>query len=98
MLKSLEAIESYRQGLSDALENNVWLRYIAEAEEQLVNLERVDSLRELRNHNPVLLYVERSLILLDRMSASYWIKELVEEVLVWSETAKGGTMRQRKQW
>jgi SAM-dependent methyltransferase len=98
MLKSLEAIESYRQGLLGVLENNVWLRYIAEAEEQIVNLERVDSLQELRNHNPVLLYVERSLVLLDRLPASYWIKELVEEVLAWSETAKGGTVWQRKQW
>ncbi|MFE4713162.1 class I SAM-dependent methyltransferase [Paenibacillus sp. NPDC056722] len=98
MLKSLEAIELYRQGKLDSLKDIVWLKYIAEAEEQIVNLERVDSLQELRNHNPVLQYVERSLKVLDGLAVSYWIKDLVEETLVWSETAKGGTLRQRHRW
>lgn len=95
MLKSLQAIESYREGEKLPAEAFPWLKYIVQAEQAIVNLERVDSLRELDEQNPVLDYVERSLRLLDSLPLSYWIKELAEETLVWSETAKGGTSRQR---
>ncbi|OBZ09092.1 methyltransferase [Bacillus sp. FJAT-27264] len=98
MLRSLKAIVAYLQGDIDVLEVHPWLRVIAEAEEQIVNLERVESLEQLRGEQPVLRYVERSLHLLEELPLSYWIKELVEEVLVWSETAKGGTFRERKVW
>ncbi|ULO06774.1 class I SAM-dependent methyltransferase [Paenibacillus sp. 19GGS1-52] len=98
MLKSLEAIAAYRQGKQEHLEDNVWLKYIVQAEEQIVNMERVESLQELDYKNPVLDYVERSLRLLESLPLSFWIKELVEETLIWSETAKGGTSRQRLSW
>ncbi|MRN51441.1 class I SAM-dependent methyltransferase [Paenibacillus monticola] len=98
MLKSLEDIEAYRQGKQEHLEDNVWLKYIVQAEEQIVNLERVESLHELDYKNPVLDYVERSLRLLEGLPLSFWIKELVEETLIWSETAKGGTLPQRLSW
>ncbi|CAH1224292.1 hypothetical protein PAECIP111892_05464 [Paenibacillus auburnensis] len=98
MLKSLQAIEAYREGDYLPEEELVWLKYIVQAEMPIVNLERVESLRELDHRNPVLDYVERSLRLLDSLPLSYWIKELAEETLVWSETAKGGTSRQRRKW
>ncbi|WNS41379.1 class I SAM-dependent methyltransferase [Paenibacillus sp. MMS20-IR301] len=98
MLKSLQAIEAYREGGQLHLGGCQWLQYIVQAEQAVVNLERVGSLRELEQQNPVLDYVERSLVILDRLPLSYWIKELVEETLVWSETAKGGTLRQRRGW
>jgi SAM-dependent methyltransferase len=98
MLKSLQAIESYRNGEELPLEDHPWLMYIVQAEQAIVNLERVESLRELNDHNPVLDYVERTLRLLDSLPLSYWIKELVEETLVWSEAAKGGSSRQRRMW
>lgn len=98
MLKSLEAITLYREGIQDHLENNLWLKLIVQAEEQIVNLERVESLEELDRRNPVLDYVERSLQLLDQLPRSIWIKELVEETLIWSETAKGGTLKERLLW
>lgn len=98
MLRSLEAITSYLQGDSSMREKHVWLRLLAEAEEQIVNLERVESLEQIRGELPVLRYVERSLRLLEGQTLSFWIKELAEEVLVWSETAKGGTLRERKAW
>ncbi|MBT2290353.1 class I SAM-dependent methyltransferase [Paenibacillus albidus] len=98
MLKSLEAIHHYRQGSQELLESRFWLKVIVQAEEQIVNLERVESLQELNYRNPVLDYVERSLLLLEKLPVSFWIKELVEEVLIWSETAKGGTSRQRLIW
>ncbi|WP_449599435.1 class I SAM-dependent methyltransferase [Paenibacillus sp. Marseille-Q9583] len=98
MLKSLEAITLYREGIQDHLEDNLWLKLIVQAEEQIVNLERVESLEELDRRNPVLDYVERSLQLLDQLPCSIWIKELVEETLIWSEAAKGGTLKERLLW
>lgn len=98
MLKSLEAITLYHEGIQDHLEDNLWLKLIVQAEEQIVNLERVESLEELDRRNPVLDYVERSLQILDQLPCSIWIKELVEETLIWSETAKGGTLEERLLW
>lgn len=90
MLKSLRAIEAYREGEWPAGEGYPWLEYIVQAEQTIVNLERVESLQSLAQQNPVLDYVERSLRVLDSLPLSYWIKELAEETLIWSETAKGG--------
>ncbi|OMD20836.1 class I SAM-dependent methyltransferase [Paenibacillus odorifer] len=98
MLKSLEAIALYREGVQDHLEDHLWLKLIVQAEEQIVNLERVESLEDLDRRNPVLDYVERSLQILDQLPRSIWIKELVEETLIWSETAKGGTAKERLVW
>lgn len=98
MLDSLYAISAYRQGDLSVTEKYEWLKYIVSAEEQIVNLERITSISELAGANPVLDYVERTLRILDDLSVSFWIRELLEEVLVWSETAKGGTMRERMKW
>ncbi|MEK5467872.1 class I SAM-dependent methyltransferase [Paenibacillus sp. FSL R7-0210] len=98
MLKSLRAVEAYREGGWPAGEGYPWLEYIVQAEQTIVNLERVESLQSLAQQNPVLDYVERSLRVLDSLPLSYWIKELAEETLIWSETAKGGTLRQRRSW
>lgn len=97
MLKSLELIAACRAGAAEG-DAAPWLRILTSAEEKVVNLERVQSLRELQEANPVLDYVERSLQLLEETDESYWLKELVEEVLVWSETAKGGSLRERAAW
>lgn len=98
MLQSLQAIEAYREGGWPAGEGYPWLEYIVQAEQTIVNLERIESLQELAQQNPVLDYVERSLRVLDSLPLSYWIKELAEETLIWSEAAKGGTLRQRRSW
>ncbi|MFD0616615.1 class I SAM-dependent methyltransferase [Paenibacillus sp. GCM10027629] len=99
MLKSLQAIMDYRQGNKENhLIGSHWLHYLVSAEERVVNMERIQSLQELVHANPVLDYVERSLRLLDSMSLSFWIKEILEEVLCWAEVAKGGTLRDRIQW
>jgi SAM-dependent methyltransferase len=95
---SLEMIQAYKKDESVALTEHPWLQYIVSAEERMVNLERVQSLQDLVNANPVLDYVEKSLEILNRLQMSFWIKEIVEEVLVWSEVAKGGTLRQRMVW
>ncbi|MBD2845336.1 class I SAM-dependent methyltransferase [Paenibacillus sp. IB182496] len=100
MGRALTAIRNYRkqQLTEDALQEEPWLAYLVRAEARVVNVERIASLRELDEANPVLDYVERSLALLEEMELSYWMKELLEEVLAWSETAKGGTLRERLRW
>lgn len=99
MLHSLTAIEHYRElGYPTVEQPQLWLTYLVSAEERIVNLERVTTLQELSHANPVLDYVERTLRILDQLRVSFWQKELVEEVLIWSETAKGGTVRERIRW
>lgn len=99
MLRSLKAIAAYRSGDPTSLGQHSWLQLLASAEERVVNYERIQSLEELQGQvNPVLDYVERSLHLLEGMKLSFWVKELVEQVLIWAETAKGGTLRQRLAW
>ncbi|MEY9096411.1 class I SAM-dependent methyltransferase [Paenibacillus sp. RC84] len=98
MLTSLEAIEAYRRGAEPPVPAYTWLRFLVSAEERIVNLERIRSIHELADANPVLDYVERTLRILDGLELSFWVKEILETVLVWSETAKGGTVRQRMQW
>ncbi|SFL53061.1 Methyltransferase domain-containing protein [Paenibacillus sp. 1_12] len=98
MQRSLETIQAYKLDDSVTLTEHPWLQYIVSAEERMVNLERVQSLHDLERANPVLDYVEKSLEALNRLHISFWIQEIVEEVLIWSEVAKGGTLRQRMQW
>lgn len=98
MLRSLEAIRSYKEGQTEITKEHAWLELLASAEERIVNLEHVQSLQELARSNPVLDYVENTLARLESMPLSFWIKELLEDVLAWSEAAKGGTLRQRLVW
>lgn len=99
MLESLTAIENYRYSGHQSVETSaLWLNYLVSAEERIVNLERVNTLQELSNANLVLDYVERTLRILDQLRVSFWQKELIEEVLIWSETSKGGTVRERIRW
>ncbi|MDQ0115822.1 class I SAM-dependent methyltransferase [Paenibacillus harenae] len=98
MLQSLQAIQAYRQGEAVSPAQHPWLHYLASAEERIVNVERIHSLKELTNANPVLDYVERSLRILDSKALSYWMKDALEQVLAWSETAKSGTIKDRMRW
>lgn len=98
MLQSLQAIQAYRQGGQDISPNHPWLRHLVSAEERIVNVERIHSLQELTKANPILDYTERSLRVLDSLKLSYWMKDVLEQVLAWSETAKGGTVKERMRW
>lgn len=98
MLASLSAITAYRQGYESAADSQSWLNYIVTAEQPVFNLERIHALRELENANPVLDYVERTLLILDKLPLSFWIREIIEEVLTWSEVSKGGSLQQRRVW
>lgn len=98
MLHTLEAIHSYRTGNIPEDKQQLWLQLLAAAEQPHINLERIHSMAELEGTNPVLDYVERTLHVLDQLNVSFWVREVVEEVLVWSETAKAGSLQQRKAW
>ncbi|MCQ8818591.1 hypothetical protein, partial [Mesorhizobium sp. SEMIA396] len=88
MLHSLKAIQSYKSGQLPEAKQPQWLQLLAAAEQPNINLERIHSIAELEGTNPVLDYVERTLQVLDQLEVSFWIREILEDVLVWSETAK----------
>ncbi|CAH1215810.1 class I SAM-dependent methyltransferase [Paenibacillus sp. JJ-223] len=99
MLKALKAIQTWKSGdLSVAGQSPSWLQLLLAAERPNINLERVRAIAELETNNPVLDYVERTLQVLDGLHVSFWVREIVEEVLAWSETAKAGTLQQRRMW
>ncbi|WP_145413099.1 class I SAM-dependent methyltransferase [Paenibacillus xylanexedens] len=104
MLHALEVIQRYKSGktqqqhLQQEQQEPQWLQWLVAAEKPRINLERIHSIAELQQTNAVLDYTERTLRMLDEMQLSFWIRELLEEVLAWSETAKGGSLEQRRTW
>ncbi|UPK47303.1 class I SAM-dependent methyltransferase [Paenibacillus pabuli] len=98
MLNALKAIQSYKSGHLSEGEQPTWLQLLAAAEQPNINLERIHSIAELEGTNPVLDYVERTLQVLEQLQVSFWIREILEDVLVWSETAKAGSPKQRRKW
>ncbi|MEK4273751.1 class I SAM-dependent methyltransferase [Paenibacillus sp. FSL R7-0026] len=97
MLHSLKAIQSYKSGNTPEVQQ-LWLQLLAAAEKPHINLERIHSIAELEGTNPVLDYTERTLHVLEELQVSFWVREILEEVLIWSETAKAGSREQRRVW
>jgi SAM-dependent methyltransferase len=100
MLYALEVIQRYKSGKSQQYlqDEPQWLQWLVAAEKPRINLERIHSIAELQKSNAVLDYSERTLQVLDELQLSFWMKELLEEVLAWSETAKAGSLEQRRTW
>ncbi|MCY7861730.1 class I SAM-dependent methyltransferase [Bacillus haynesii] len=96
-LQSLEAIEKVKSGDYHVLRDAEWLKYLVLTEEQNVNLERISSLENMPQ-NPVFLYVEQTLSILEKFDIPELEKEIIEEVLIWSEAAKCGLPHKRKEW
>ncbi|PAF16302.1 SAM-dependent methyltransferase [Terribacillus saccharophilus] len=97
MIKSLDLIEKAKSGDRNVLRNNKWLQYLYLTKEQHINLEQVDSIERMPE-NPILPYVERTLLVLNEMNLPLKEKSIIEEVLVWSEVAKGGMKHNRRIW
>lgn len=98
MLASLQAIQEVRQGNKEVLRQQKWLQYLYITKEKNVNLEQVPSLEGLES-NPVLSYVEKTLLILDNCtSLNDPEKQIIEQVLIWSDVAKCGSPSQRKYW
>ncbi len=96
-LKSLTSIERIKNGDLQALKSENWLKYLALTSERNVNLERLNSLEEMKN-NYVLNYVEKTLKALSTLQLSEYQTYIIEETLKWSEVAKSGLLHQRNQW
>lgn len=98
MLASLQAIQEVRQGNKEVLRQQKWLQYLYITKEKNVNLEQVPSLEGIES-NPVLSYVEKTLLILDNCtSLNNAEKQIIEQVLIWSDVAKCGSPSQRKYW
>lgn len=97
MLNSLTAIEKLKSGDMHVLKREKWLMFLALTSERNINLERLDSLEEMKN-NYVLSYVEKTLRVLCHIQLSEYQTYIIEEALKWSEVAKSGLPHQRKQW
>lgn len=79
--------------------SNTALQYLVEAERPIINFERISSLSAEHYQNPVLDYVLQTLELLQAEDhISYWQRDLLAEVLLWSDAAKAGSTPRRKQW
>ncbi|MDA7026397.1 class I SAM-dependent methyltransferase [Bacillus sp. CLL-7-23] len=96
-LQSLNIIDELKNGDRSVLRKTEWLKYLYLTKEQNVNLERVPSLKKMPSH-PVLLYVERTLHILEKANIPDHEQKIIEEVLVWSEVAKCGQPHQRTEW
>lgn len=96
-IPSLTAINRLESGDKKVLKSEKWLMYLSLTAENNINLERVNSLDELKN-NYVLNYVKRTLEALNSLELSQYQADIVEEVLKWSEVAKSGLTHQRSKW
>lgn len=97
MLNSLSSINKIKSGDRQVLKSEKWLMYLCLTPERNVNLERLDSLEDMKN-NYVLGYVEKTLKILSQFKLDDYSRYLLEETLKWSEVAKGGLPHQRKKW
>ncbi len=97
MFKSLTAIERIKNGDFQVLKSKKWLKFLTLTSESNINLERVNSLEEVKN-NYVLSYVEKTLKALATLKLSEYQAYIIEETLKWSEVAKSGLIHQRNHW
>ncbi len=96
-MKSLEQINQYLSGDMHILKHEKWLKYLALSNEHNINFERINKLSDIKKDFN-LLYVKRSLELLDTLEIKDENKLILEEVLKWSEVAKTGNSFIRNKW
>jgi len=89
MIKALSVIEKLKTGNVQVLKSEKWLKFLALASEMNINLERINSLEEMKN-NYVLSYVEKTLKALSDIQLNEYQTYIIEETLKWSEVAKSG--------
>lgn len=106
-MKSLEIIGELRDGNLQVLKENPWLRYLYLNEDNKnINIERYKNISAITNTS-VLNYVEETLSVLDKIETKALnigatiepsLYRVIEEVLCWSEVAKGGNSYIRNIW
>lgn len=97
---ALDEIIRCKNGDMSMLKTEKWLLFLTLTQQYHINMERVNSLEQVKS-NFTLAYVERTLKVLDayeeeKLTGSQ--KQMLEEVLKWAETAKGGMEHQRLKW
>lgn len=96
-MSSLNIVKQVRNGNLKVLKDNKWLSYLYFTKENRLNLERVESIKDIQE-NFVLDYVEKTLMLCDSLDIPDKHRRIVEEVLKWSEVSKCGLPHQRERW
>lgn len=79
------------------LNENPWLKYLFLAEKNQFNVEKVDSVENV-TENITLKYVEKTLELAQFSKLKGKYKKALLLTLQWSEVAKGGSEKIRKEW
>lgn len=97
MLKSLKSISVLEKGDMHVLKTEKWLMYLYLTKEKKLNIERVHAVKDI-NEGSILQYVKNQLDILQGMNISTFDKELLEEVIIWSESAKCGLPNIRQKW
>jgi len=96
-MKSIDRIYEYEKGNLSVLKDCKWLMYLALSEQQNVNYEYIKSMDQL-NENRLLNYVKKSLLILEDYTLDQDVFDLLQEILQWSEVAKGGMLHHRERW
>jgi len=96
-MNTLQLIEQVKTGNLRPLKKERWIKHLWLTKENKVNLEKVASFENIKQHH-VLTYVENTLRVLESIECSSKTKKVVEEVLKWSEVAKGGMPSVRRKW
>lgn len=97
-MKSLDLVNKNTKDITrEDLRENIWFKYLYLTKQNNVNLEQVTSLEKLEM-NQTLKYVKKTLEILNQFNCKEEHKEIVEEVLIWSEVAKCGLNSHRKDW
>ncbi|MDO9628741.1 MAG: class I SAM-dependent methyltransferase [Acholeplasmataceae bacterium] len=96
-MRALQQINKFLSGNMQILKDEKWLKYLALTDEKNINYERINKLSDISvNYN--LLYVKKSLELLESLDLTINTKVILEEVLKWSEVAKTGNIYFRNKW
>ena len=74
-----------------------WLEYLTDTKETNVNLERVNSIKEI-NNTYVYDYINRCLNYLEKTKCNKIVYNYVKETLKWSDVSKTGSKKIRKKW
>ncbi len=83
--------------IRDEFKDCRWLRYLTDTDNIYVNAERVTSINSISGRE-LIEYVMRTLDILDDMELDAHSKFIINEVLNWSEVAKGGLAKERNEW
>lgn len=94
----LEIIQRLKGGEIKLLKENLWLKYLwLNDNTNNINIENFKRVKDMSNTS-VLNYVEKTLEILDKEILDDFDREILEEVLVWSEVSKCGNYYFRDEW